>query len=126
MNKTNSKILVPAEFIERKIYFIRGQKVMLDSDLAKLYGVSTSRLNEAVKRNVKRFPKDFMFQLTFAEGVSIVSLKSQIATLKKDKNSLMSQIVDIKKRKTFKIRSLCLYRTRCSNAFQCFEQQQSH
>jgi flagellar capping protein FliD len=71
MKKTNSKVLVPAEFIERKIYFIRGQKVMLDSDLAKLYGVPTSALNQAVKRNLKRFPKDFMFQLTKNENLNL-------------------------------------------------------
>ena len=55
---------VPAELIERQIYLIRGSKVMLDSDLADLYQVPTYRLNEAVKRNAKRFPPDFMFQLT--------------------------------------------------------------
>jgi hypothetical protein len=53
--------------IENKIYFLRGRKVMLDNDLAKLYGVETKNLNKAVKRNLERFPKDFMFQLTPAE-----------------------------------------------------------
>src|SRR5260221_9461178 len=53
--------------IEKAIYLIRGEKVMLDSDLAKLYGVTTKRLNEQVKRNRGRFPKDFMFQLTVEE-----------------------------------------------------------
>jgi len=57
------KNLVPVEIIEKRIYLIRGQKVMLDKDLAELYGVETFNLNKAVKRNVKRFPKDFMFQL---------------------------------------------------------------
>ena len=52
--------------IVSKIYFIRGDKVMLDTDLAKLYNIPTYRLNEAVKRNLKRFPSDFMFQLTFS------------------------------------------------------------
>lgn len=56
--------LIPIEIIERKIYLIRGMKVMLDSDLAELYGVSAKRLNEQVKRNLKRFPPDFMFQLS--------------------------------------------------------------
>jgi hypothetical protein len=59
-----SQIQAPAPFIERRIYVIRGQKVMLDSDLAELYQVPTKRLNEAVKRNGARFPEDFMFQLT--------------------------------------------------------------
>lgn len=61
------------------IFVIRGHKVMLDSDLAKLYGVETKRLNEAVKRNIERFPEDFMFQLTSEE---IEVLRSQIATFK--------------------------------------------
>ena len=57
----DSKQLVPAELIEKKIYLIRGHKVMLDKDLAELYGIPTFRFNEAVKRNLKRFPDDFMF-----------------------------------------------------------------
>ena len=81
MLKNNSKSLVPTEFIERKIYFIRGHKVMLDSDLAKLYGVSTKRLNEAVKRNKKRFPKDFMFQLSIKETEDLISSRSRFVTL---------------------------------------------
>ena len=60
--------LIPQEIIENKIYLIKGCKVMLDSDLANLYHVSTSRLNEQVKRNKKRFPKDFMFQLSKKEA----------------------------------------------------------
>jgi hypothetical protein len=71
------KSVLPAERIERLIYLIRDQKVMLDMDLADLYGVETKRLNEQVKRNIERFPDDFMFQLTKAESVN---LKSQIAT----------------------------------------------
>jgi hypothetical protein len=69
----------PVEKIEAMIYQIRGQRVMIDSDLAKLYGVETKRLNEQVRRNRERFPDDFMFQLT-AEEFDI--LKSQIATSK--------------------------------------------
>ena len=65
--------LIPAEVIERKIFLIRGHKVMLDSDLATLYGVSTSRLNEQVRRNAKRFPADFMFQLTREEFDILIS-----------------------------------------------------
>lgn len=59
--------IVPAEVIEQKIYLIRGQKVMLDKDLAALYGVETRVLNKAVKRNIDRFPEDFMFQLNNEE-----------------------------------------------------------
>ncbi len=71
--------LVPAERIEQRILLLRGCKVILDSDLARLYRVTTKRLNEQVHRNVKRFPSDFMFQLTKKEDES---LRSQIATLK--------------------------------------------
>lgn len=67
-----------------KIYFIRNQKVMLDRDLAEMYGVETKRLNEAVRRNIERFPDDFMFQLSQEE---YDSLKSQIATLKRGEHS---------------------------------------
>jgi len=63
--------------IENKIYEIRGRRVMMDFDLAEMYEVETRRLNEAVKRNIRRFPPDFMFQLTDKE---FVNLKSQIAT----------------------------------------------
>ena len=58
------RITIPLERIERVIYFIRGEKVMLDSDLAELYEVQTKALNQAVRRNRDRFPADFMFQLT--------------------------------------------------------------
>ncbi|MBK7764385.1 MAG: ORF6N domain-containing protein [Bacteroidetes bacterium] len=60
-------IIIKTELIENKIYDIRGQKVMIDKDLAELYGVLTGNLNKAVKRNAKRFPADFMFQLTMEE-----------------------------------------------------------
>ena len=69
--------LLSEETISNKIYFIRNQKVMLDSDLALLYGVETKRLNEQVKRNESRFPEDFMFQLT---EIEFQNLKSQFAT----------------------------------------------
>jgi len=62
MNKT--KKIIAREVIEQKILLVRGHKVMLDKNLAELYGVPTKRLIEQVKRNIKRFPKDFMFQLT--------------------------------------------------------------
>jgi len=61
------------EHIQSKIYEIRGVKVMLDYDLAKIYQVQTGRLNEAVKRNIKRFPTDFMFQLTTEEWHNLMS-----------------------------------------------------
>ena len=65
--------LVPEEIIERKIFMIRGHKIMLDRDLAKLYGVKTMVLNQAVKRNIKRFPQDFMFQLSKEEMENWIS-----------------------------------------------------
>lgn len=61
------KEIVPSEFIERRIFIIRGRKVMLDSHLAELYQVTTANLNKAVKRNKERFPEDFMFHLTVEE-----------------------------------------------------------
>jgi hypothetical protein len=63
--------IIPTAVIEQKIYLMRGQKVMLDADLAELYGVETFNLNKAVKRNVDRFPEDFMFQLTKEEADSL-------------------------------------------------------
>jgi hypothetical protein len=68
---------IPIEIIEKKIYLIRNQKVMLSVDLAELYGVETRALNQAVKRNIERFPEDFMFQLNDSE---FQNLKSQIVT----------------------------------------------
>ena len=62
---------IPIEFVERRIYLIRGQKVMLDKDLAQLYGVSTSALNKAVSRNLDRFPSDFMLQLNQEEFTNL-------------------------------------------------------
>jgi len=71
--------LLPSELIEKHIYFLRGHKVMLDSDLAKLYGVETKVLIQAVKRNLERFPADFMFSLNNQE---VILLRSQIVTSK--------------------------------------------
>ena len=71
--------LVPLERIERAILVLRGHKVMLDSDLATLYAIETKVLNQAISRNIERFPEDFMFQLTEAEAAF---LRSQTVTLK--------------------------------------------
>jgi len=73
----SQEVTIPDEIISSKIYLIRDQKVMLDSDLAELYQVETRRLNEQIKRNIARFPKDFMFRLTNEEWKN---LKSQFAT----------------------------------------------
>ena len=77
--------------IVNKIYFIRGQKVMLDRDLAEMYDVEVKRLNEAVRRNISRFPDDFMFQLTLEELENLMfqfgTSRSQIATLKNGRGS---------------------------------------
>lgn len=72
-----SKSLIPNQRIERSILLIRGQKVLLDSDLAELYRVETKVLNQAIKRNLARFPADFMFALTQNE---FIALKSQFVT----------------------------------------------
>jgi len=76
----NKKSLIPVDRIEKAILLIRGQKVMLDADLAELYGVETRVLVQAVKRNLERFPEDFMFQLNKDD---VDFLRSQIVTLKK-------------------------------------------
>jgi hypothetical protein len=77
--QTSRTSLIPIERIDNRILLIRGRRVMLDADLAQLYGVSTKRLNEQVRRNADRFPDDFMLRLTAREAAS---LRSQIATLK--------------------------------------------
>jgi hypothetical protein len=79
-----AKPAISVQRIERLIYVIRGQKVMLDNDLAELYGVETRVLKQAVRRNKKRFPDDFMFELTKEENQS---LRSQNVILKRGKYS---------------------------------------
>ena len=83
--------MLPIESITSKIYFIRDHKVMLDRDLAKLYGVETKVFKQAVRRNIKRFPEDFMFKLTYKEESP---LRSQSVTLEgKGKHSKYLSIV---------------------------------
>ena len=84
MENGSTKMLLPEETIIRKIYRIRGEKVMLDADLAVLYGVSTKALKQAVRRNIDRFPGDFMFVLSKLESDS---LRSQIVTLKRGEHA---------------------------------------
>ena len=81
----NNKFMDSLEPIKRKIYEIRGQRVMLDRDLANMYGVETKALIQAVKRNILRFPEDFMFQLSKEE---FLFWKSQIVTSKADMKGL--------------------------------------
>ena len=81
---SKTKTVIPQEVIENKILLIRSKKVMLDKDLAVLYGVQTRTLNQAVKRNVQRFPEDFMFQLTKEEAEKL--LRSQFVTLKRGRH----------------------------------------
>jgi len=73
---------MPDEIVMNKILLIRGKKVMIDRDLAELYGVSTKRLNEQVKRNIKRFPADFMYQLTAEEKDEVVAKCDHLKSLK--------------------------------------------
>jgi cell division septum initiation protein DivIVA len=82
---TNKSIVAIAN-IESRILLIRGQKVMLDTDLAELYGVETKRLNEQVRRNSERFPADFMFQLTAGEKTKVVANCDHLAKLKYSPN----------------------------------------
>jgi hypothetical protein len=87
MNKKQMRII---QSIQNRIYDIRGERVMLDFDLAALYEVETKALNQAVKRNIKRFPKDFMFRLTTAEWQE---MRSQIVTAYEVSNNMRSQNV---------------------------------
>jgi hypothetical protein len=82
MAKSKSGLIVPDEIVMSKILLIRGKKVMIDRDLAELYGVPTKRLNEQVKRNIKRFPEDFMFQLTTEEKDEVVAFCDHLKNLK--------------------------------------------
>ena len=90
--KVESASIQPLENIENLIHVIRGKQVMLDVDLARLYGVETKRLNEQVKRNIERFPEDFMFQLTREEAESS---RSQFATLNEDSELSRSQFATL-------------------------------
>tara|TARA_B100000780_G_C20927027_1_gene369475 strand:+ start:211 stop:741 length:531 start_codon:yes stop_codon:yes gene_type:complete len=81
----STEITIPDEIITNKIYLIREQKVMLDRDLASLYGVETRVLKQAVRRNEKRFPEDFMFEMTKEE---LETWRSQFATSNEDKKGL--------------------------------------
>jgi phage regulator Rha-like protein len=83
MVKKETTLIIPDEIIMQKIYYIRNQKVMLDTDLAELYGVETRRLKEQVKRNKERFPERYMFELTKEEAEAS---RSQNATLKRGEN----------------------------------------
>jgi len=76
------KDLIPQETIEQRIFLIRNQKVMIDRDLAELYGVETKHLNRQVKRNIQRFPEEFMFQLTIEERNQLVTICHRFKTMK--------------------------------------------
>ena len=83
---TETTPLIPPEQIEQAILLIRGRRVMLDRDLAALYGVTTGNLNKAVQRNLERFPVDFMFQLTLDEAQACAASRFQIGILKRGQN----------------------------------------
>ncbi|MES1215485.1 MAG: ORF6N domain-containing protein [Bacteroidota bacterium] len=85
MAKTVKSLMIPEELVMNKIYIIRGLKVMLDRDLAELYQVETKRLKEAVRRNLNRFPDDFMFEMTTTE---LQNWRSQIAASNSEKMGL--------------------------------------
>lgn len=89
MNKKKSLQIIPDERVIKQIFFVRGKKVMFDSDLAEMYGVETKALNQAVKRNKERFPKDFMFQLTLKEATMFLGSRSQIVTLKETDSQML-------------------------------------
>ena len=104
----SDNLTITEKIITDKIYIIRNQKVMLDRDLATLYGVETRVLNQAVKRNIGRSPDDFMFEVSKVEF-----------------DNLISQIVTSSWGGTRKT-SLCLHRTRCNDALKCSQERQSH
>ena len=81
----NDNIMLPDEVVMTKIFIVRGQKVMIDRDLAELYGVETRVLKQAVKRNIERFPEDFMFEMTKEE---LINWRSQFVTSNSDKMGL--------------------------------------
>ena len=83
--KKDVVVKIPDDIIMNQIYYIRGEKVMIDRDIAELYGVETKRLNESVKRNIDRFPDDFMFEMTQNE---FGNWRSQFATSNSDKMGL--------------------------------------
>lgn len=85
MAKAGEILMITDELVMNKIYLIRGQKVMLDRDLAELYGVETKRLKEAVRRNIDRFPNDFMFEMTQEE---LENWRTQFATSNAEKMGL--------------------------------------
>lgn len=82
---SNAAVAIPDEVVWNKIYFIRDQKVMLDRDLAELYGVETKVLKQAVRRNITRFPEDFMFEMSREE---LEDWRSQFVTSKEDRQGL--------------------------------------
>ncbi len=86
MTKKKADIAIPDETVISKIFIVRGKKVMIDTDLAELYGVPTKRLNEQVKRNMKRFPEDFMFQLTQEEKQGLIESYAHLNKLKYSPN----------------------------------------
>lgn len=83
----SSELVAPAKPLESRIIFLRSQPVLLDSDLAELYGVTTGVLNQAVRRNITRFPDDFLYFLTASEARKVARLRSQIVILKPKRGS---------------------------------------
>ncbi|NQT78497.1 MAG: ORF6N domain-containing protein [Bacteroidetes bacterium] len=93
-----NKSLIPTEKIDRAILIIRGHKIMLDSDLAEIYGVKTSRLNEQVKRNKNRFPNDFMFQLTNQEKQEVIANCDHLQKLKFSHKELEKKLKELERK----------------------------
>ena len=94
MNELTIQELSNSDLIRSRIFTIRGVQVMLDRDLAELYGVATKALNQAVKRNIERFPERYMFQLNKDD---VANMRSQIVTGSSTETSLRSQIVTLNK-----------------------------
>src|ERR1700722_5725133 len=85
MNKKKSELVIPDEVVMNKIYVVRGQRVMIDRELAELYGVETKVLKQAVRRNISRFPEDFMFEMSIED---FANWRSQNVTSREDRQGL--------------------------------------
>src|SRR4030095_2477228 len=98
MTKRSIDARIASPQFDGLIYTVRGVRVMLDRDLAEIYGIATRVFNQAVKRNKSRFPEDFMFQLTRTEAESFRRLRSQNVTVSSSANRIRSQIVTASRR----------------------------
>ena len=115
------KLALKPENIAQLVFFVRGEKVMFDADLAKLYSVTTKALNQAFRRNRERFPEDFVYQLTGIRSfeVTICNLKSERGSSASTSDELVTVCDQFTEASRRTLSPLCLYRTGRCDAFQC-------